>query len=280
MLGWLSDIHMDHLEPYRRQVLLDDLTHSSAEAFVITGDISVGSRLLQDLEDLRASTGKPIYYVLGNHDYWFSSTAAVRKLTLGLAQKNVNFLHMNHVPFVSLNKQTALVGHDCWYDCRNGVGGLASNFAMMDWGLMGDYAGFASYASDKLSIFDKASIVKVSSDLADEGVMHIRQGIDAALAEGHRRIVVLSHIPPFEESHYHGALQGSPSAQPWFTCRSLGDLLLSYADAWHDVNFTLLSGHTHTPRRHSPKKNLQVFVAGARYRTVDGHTLIGVDGYQ
>lgn len=37
MLGWLSDIHMDHLEPYRRQVLLDDLTHSSAEAFVITG---------------------------------------------------------------------------------------------------------------------------------------------------------------------------------------------------------------------------------------------------
>ncbi len=63
-------------------VFVKVLASQKLDGLFLTGDISTASQIeahLQLFEDLYQS---PVYFVLGNHDYYGGSIEAVRKMTL------------------------------------------------------------------------------------------------------------------------------------------------------------------------------------------------------
>src|SRR4051812_11581893 len=73
---WLTDIHLNFMRPLALQAFYDRVKHESPDALFVTGDIGESDSVARFVDELRAIA--PIYYVLGNHDYYRSSLRAVR----------------------------------------------------------------------------------------------------------------------------------------------------------------------------------------------------------
>jgi hypothetical protein len=110
----------------------------------------------------------------------------------------------------------------------------------------------------------KATIVAKARELAHAGVLHVQEGIKQAVRY-HSNIIVLTHYPPYQESHIHEGRVGDMHAQPWFTCRMMGEMLRDAAKAYPNVKFTVLAGHTHGKYDGKIANNLEIHVGGAEY---------------
>ena len=80
---------------------------------------------------------KPVYFVLGNHDYYGGSIEGTRTVARGLSG-NLRWLHSAGI--VQLNRETALVGHEGWYDAQYGDP-MGSRVWMSDFDLIEDLRG-------------------------------------------------------------------------------------------------------------------------------------------
>jgi len=265
--AWATDIHLDHIDDEGRLVrFAESLVASDPTGVLITGDISNSKTLVYHLSLLERVVQRPVYFVLGNHDYWDGEIEPVRKSMQELTNMSQFLKYMPMSPYVVLTPGTALVGHDCWYDAQCGDP-LNSRFMMNDWSMTKDFiqhSGGYSFMSRFHEIRDRASLISQVQKLAHEGVMHIHNGIKLA-ARHHKSIVVMAHYPPFQESHVYNGDVGDDQAQPWYTCKMLGDMLLDAARAYPDVKFTVLAGHTHGFYRGNHAPNLEVNVGGAAY---------------
>ncbi|MGA2621512.1 MAG: metallophosphoesterase [Thermoguttaceae bacterium] len=76
-LAWATDIHLNFLTTMARRRFLESVKEQ-AEALVVTGDIAESNSLGQTLMVMDALVGKPIYFVLGNHDFYRGSVAGTR----------------------------------------------------------------------------------------------------------------------------------------------------------------------------------------------------------
>ena len=64
--------------------------------------------------------GKPIYFVLGNHDFYRGSVAGTRSAVAEIVHGSQNLVYLTQAGVVELTPHTALVGHDGWADGRLG----------------------------------------------------------------------------------------------------------------------------------------------------------------
>jgi predicted phosphohydrolase len=266
-LAWMTDIHLDHLGLWEKGNFFRSLADVECDAFLVTGDISNGRNVADDLEQMSRSFKKPIYFVLGNHDMWNSSVADVREAVNLARGEWLGLTYLNNVPYVQLSEVTALVGHDCWYDAMYGHW-ETSRFQMVDWMLMRDYSDLVHISHRvprSLERREMQLIVDRSRELAAEGVRHLEAAIRVVLAADFKHIVVATHVPPFDEAHVFGGKKGDDAAQPWFTSKLLGDMLEAFAEKNPDVKFTSLSGHTHGKTVYTHRSNLVAHVGGARY---------------
>lgn len=101
-LAWLTDIHLDH----------GPLGDIDADGLLVTGDISNSCSLQMHLAELAQRT--PLYFVLGNHDYYGSSITGVRQQ---VPQWAGSWLHQDGP--ITLG-EWQLVGVDGWGDGRIG----------------------------------------------------------------------------------------------------------------------------------------------------------------
>src|SRR5262249_39755111 len=111
-LAWLTDIHLNFL----RRAGLDAFFASlpDADAFAITGDMGEAHDVV---DHLRAFAGRgPVYFVLGNHDFYRGSIAGVRHDVRELCSELPDLHWMPDSGIVPLNEATCLVGHDGWGD--------------------------------------------------------------------------------------------------------------------------------------------------------------------
>jgi hypothetical protein len=112
---------------------------------------------------------------------------------------------------------------------------------------------------------DLKSIVKLAQSFALESANSIAASIKAATKNKFDNIIVMSHVPFFRESHYHNGAPGDVAAVPWFTNKYCGDMMLAAAQAYPNVRFTVLTGHTHSRWSGKLAPNLWVHVAHAEY---------------
>src|SRR5690606_16080809 len=137
-LAWATDIHFDHAGPEAKTAFLQALQTSEAEALCLTGDLSEAPQLTEHLQEIAGAFERPVYFVLGNHDYYHSSLSAVRTQMQRLSQDHPWLRWLPACGITPLNAQTALLGHDGWGDGRHG--NLAQSWIKMtDFRLIDDF---------------------------------------------------------------------------------------------------------------------------------------------
>jgi len=70
---WLTDIHINFLKPVQLEKFYQLITDSQPDCILISGDIGEAPRLKYYLQQLESRLPVPIYFVLGNHDYYGAS---------------------------------------------------------------------------------------------------------------------------------------------------------------------------------------------------------------
>lgn len=85
-LAWVTDIHLNFLESADRKRFYQDIVATKSNAILVSGDIAEAQTISDTLEEMAQHIAKPIYFVLGNHDYYQSSVENVRQAITKLSQ--------------------------------------------------------------------------------------------------------------------------------------------------------------------------------------------------
>jgi Icc protein len=250
-LAWATDIHLNFVDgdagPF-----CDLVTQTGTGGLVITGDISEAKTIEQDLAAIESLLSLPIYFVLGNHDFYNGSIAAVSKAVAGLCRRGQRLHYLSDEGVIPLNETTALVGHDGWADGR-----------------LGDYAGSTVELTDYTVIEEliglsaEARLPRLHA-LGDEAADHFRRHLSEAFERFHC-VLLATHVPPFREACWHGGAITDDNYLPHFTCGAVGDALVEIMSVRPDRRLVVLCGHTHSPGTARILPNLVVRTGGASY---------------
>jgi len=78
-IAWLTDIHLNFLKPAARMQFYNRVAEADVDKILITGDIAEAKDVCEILDEFSQHVENSIYFVLGNHDYYFGSFANVRE---------------------------------------------------------------------------------------------------------------------------------------------------------------------------------------------------------
>jgi hypothetical protein len=266
-LAWCTDIHLDCVDETEATAFAGTIRAKNVDGVIISGDVSTAPHLLNHLSLLERVIQRPVYFVLGNHDFYHCSDMNQVRYTVKNVSNRSQFLrYLPNTPYIQLTPDTALIGADGWYDARLG------NPNNPEW-LLNDFFLIDDYVREGKRGTDRKKIIELSQRLAHDEVMQMHNSIKAA----HRyckRMVIVSHVPPFAESHIYEGHEAEPDGHPWFTCKAFGDMLMDASKAFPETSFLVLTGHTHGGYRGNFGKNLEVVVGGAEYRRPRVETIL------
>ena len=77
-LAWATDVHLNFVSDSETARFCERIAQSEAEALLLGGDIGEAADLEGTLALLATTLRRPIYFVLGNHDYYGSDVQTVR----------------------------------------------------------------------------------------------------------------------------------------------------------------------------------------------------------
>ena len=258
-LAWASDIHLDSCDGATRREFAEECADRS-DALVITGDITNG-RETSLFTTFAARYGKPVYFVLGNHDYWHRTFESVdlEYRDIGLSAANAHFLDAKDcfdiVPGVQL------CGVSGWYDAR--FGNLKSGFALNDWWHIQDLNDVRRFANPLRATGCGAELRKAFRVRAGQAARAATKKLNATTA---RHVFFATHFPPFAEATWHLGRRSEPDALPYYSSRVMGQALNSWAaDADADRALTTLCGHSHSRGNYQALPNHTVRTAAAEY---------------
>jgi len=263
-LAWVTDIHLDFLDDAGIEGFLDTLARSGADGFLVGGDIATAGSVGRHLRTLEGRLLRPVYFVLGNHDFYRGSIAGVRAEMEALTRSSRLLRWLPAAGVVPLTAATALVGHDGWGDARCGdfenTPVQLNDFVMIE----------------ELSGIDRSTRLERLRALGDEAAAFVRRTLPDAL-ERFRKVVFLTHVPPFREACWHQGAISDDQWLPYFTCLAVGDALREILAARPDRDCTVLCGHTHGAGTAEILPNLRVWTGAAEYRRPELQRLVEID---
>lgn len=251
---WASDIHLNFIGHSERREFYRRIRRKNGNIVVISGDIAESQDFAHLIKEMEDYTNLPVYFVLGNHDFYGSSIKAVKK-----EAKKLNWL--GGISGVQLDLNTKLIGVDGWGDCRAGDY-ENSRLTMSDW-IYIDELREAYEAMTYIPNCDE--LKKTLQELADKDASLMVRRVRRAAKENYSNIIIVSHVPPFEEACLYAGKKSTPSGLPFFCSVILGEKILPLTKEFPEINFTWLSGHTHSRGIYEPTHNLTVKVAEANY---------------
>jgi len=87
-LAWVTDIHLNFLTKEERGEFYQEIINTGSDAVFITGDIAEAPCVADLLVEMADQLEKPIYFVLGNHDYYRGQISEVREKMADFTKKN------------------------------------------------------------------------------------------------------------------------------------------------------------------------------------------------
>ncbi len=271
--AWISDIHLNFLTSAGRDRFGAQLRESGADVIILTGDISEAPTLLDHLRGLQEDSAMAVLFVVGNHDYYRSSIAYMtEKLNRVCADPALKLTYLSNTGVVTLTDKTALVGHDGWYDGESGDY-WSTRLVLNDFEVIGEFRGAMVSELGTLPSLNEFRFnpglkhiwKPIMERLALASAKHVDTNLRAAIAMGHKRIVVATHVPPFPGASWHQGKTSNAEWLPFFSNITLGNAIVEVMNDHPDVECLVLTGHSHGRGSYSPIPNVTVLTAGAEY---------------
>lgn len=264
-IAWATDIHLDRLTERDYAEYKEYLRELNPECLVISGDIAEGEVLRRSLRDFDESFDFPIYFVLGNHDFYFKSFAEVEQNVRELVEQSSSLCWLSENGIAKLNDSTAMIGIEGWGDAGNGTLNLSEGATR-----------------DVLAIEDFKGLTReeIAALLQSKGKKYAEKLRPVLLeaVENYKKVILVTHVPPFVEVCFDRSLRIiGEFKQPFYTCKAIGDLLLDVMRQNTECRLTALCGHTHEKADVNVLENLRVRVKESSYGGWWDATLINLD---
>jgi predicted MPP superfamily phosphohydrolase len=249
---WLTDLHLNFLKLPQTDEFLARVKAERPNAVLIGGDIAEAPSVANCLETIVARLSCPIYFVLGNHDFYFGSIERVRATINELCTEHPNVVYLTAAGAISLSPRTGLCGNDGWADAR--LGDYERSLVMMnDYRLIEELAGV-----------NKRDRWPMLQSLGDGAARHLEKVLPDALAN-HDEVILLTHVPPLREACWYQGQISNDEWLPHFTCLAVGEAILRIMRDHPQRRLTVLCGHTHSPGETQPLPNVRMITGGAEY---------------
>ena len=264
-IAWVTDIHLDRLNERDYLEYKEYLQELNPDGLIISGDIAEGEVVCRSLKDFNDSFDFPIFFVLGNHDFYFGSFESVEKNVRALVKDSENLHWLSESGVNRLNDSTALIGVEGWGDGRNGNLNLSEG-AARDILAISDYKGFSR---EEIKVF--------LNEKGDKYAAMLKPVLKEAV-ENFEKIILVTHVPPFVEVCFDRSLRICGEFKlPFYTCKAIGDMLLEVMNENPTCRLTVLCGHTHEKADAQILENLRVRVKESGYGSWWEATLIDLD---
>lgn len=249
---WATDIHLNFLQPHERAAFYSSIQDCQPEAVFITGDIAEAPSLRELLHEMQHAMDVPLYFVLGNHDFYHGSIETVRREIEDWCLTQSRLTYLSTSGLIELTPQTVLIGHDGWGDGRLG-NYQQSPVRLSDQELIADFQNL-----------NREEVLKKLGALGDEAAGNLREKFQLALTS-YRQVVCLTHVPPFKKACWYQGKMGNDDWLPYFACRAVGDVLMNVSQERPDCRISVMCGHTHHEGVAQLGPNLRVFTGSAEY---------------
>lgn len=251
-MAWLTDLHFERVGSGKKRNFLNQLRKSRFEAAVITGDIGCAASLPGELTTLAETCApRPVYFVLGNHDYYGSSFSAVERAVAVVCAEYPNLHHLDREGIVPLSRAVALIGHGGWADLQAGYG-ERTVIHSPDSEHIADFQGREpKEATEKMRSRARASAA------------HFRRTLPQALGR-FRHVWIATHVPPFHQALFHDGKPCGPLHAPHFGNLTAGRAIVGIARQFYNRRIGVLCGHTHHPATCVIPGGITVRVGGAQ----------------
>ena len=261
---WSTDLHLDAADKAQTQELMDLMLESKPDGIMIGGDICNGYNSLFQLKMMCAHLEIPIYFVLGNHDFYYGSIVKTRKMAHILTQEIPALKYLTDGGVVELTPTTALIGHDGWSD------GRAGDF-LHSTVLLNDY-----FLIDEIKDLTPLDRLHKLNDLGEEAAKSLGKTLRLAL-QNYPRVVLLTHVPPFREACLY---EGKPTDDNWsphFVGQATGEVLKKIMQEHPEKELLILCGHSHQGADVTILPNLHVLTGASELASPRIQGLVEID---
>src|SRR5579885_2817844 len=185
---WFTDTHLDKVAPWNLMRFFLHVRKENPKGIFLTGDISNGILTPSHLRLMATFIECPIYFVLGNHDYHFSSIAEMHRKIRELCKEFPNLIWMKDAGVVHINDEVCLIGSEGWYDAVNGKPEFLK--FTFDWFLTKDFRDLPNMDAR----------IKMWQKMADESAHELVDKLEKAMEQKYKNIYLLTHFPPWKEA--------------------------------------------------------------------------------
>lgn len=259
-LCWATDVHFNFMDQPAVERFCETVSGSGAAALLLGGDIAEATDLGRWLGFLDDRLDLPSHFVLGNHDYYKGTIPDVRRLVQSSKLKHLRWLPSAGI--IDFGAGTGLIGHGGWGDARYGDFDH-SPVILSDYLLIGDLRDTIDPEDVVTGFLKRTALKHKLESLGDEAAGALRPHLAAAV--DFKKLIVLTHVPPFREACWYDDKISDDNYLPGFTCKAMGDLLLEFAERNPGCDLTVLCGHTHGGGYVRVRPNLEVFTGEAKY---------------
>jgi predicted phosphohydrolase len=285
MIYWGTDLHLEWIGKDNFRKLCKQWPINKKDILFITGDISnysVDNNFIDYLKIMINILNIPIYFVLGNHDFWGGRIGSIIANTIeNISNKNndskiskemgfnkdehldigSSLLHyLDNEEYINIskyNRDTYIIGTSGWYDISAGAKENTTVW-LNDFDLITDFA-LAYY---KPRLFE--SVKKIAARFNNEFDNKLNTFLNKH-GDEHCKLFILTHVPPYEDSAKYNMKPTDSNFLPLFTNIQLGKIIDKLKD-YPNIEVTVLCGHTHCYAHYQPAKNIVVIAQGAEYK--------------
>jgi len=249
---WYSDTHFNRSLFLSKTRFVNHIKKEGPKGIFLTGDISCGLFIKSDLEYFAKNIVCPIYFVLGNHDYYYSSFNEIHDQMSWLTKKYKNLIWLTKSEPIELNEEVCLLGTEGWYD--SSLGNYQYIKYTTDWFLIKEPRRLPSF-QDRIDFFRTKA-----NDSVDFIVKHLDK-----LFDKYKTIYFLTHFPPWKEATRDQGTFLEPFWLPYNVNNRLGKKIEELMSGHKKRNIIVLAGHTHSSSHIRISKNIQCIVSDAKY---------------
>lgn len=231
---------------------IESIASHGAQGIVITGDISEGDDVVFQLRRMAEALNTPIYFVLGNHDFYRSSFHATRQAVIHACREHPLLHYVTDLSAIEMAPAAYLVGDDGWGDAT-----------------VGDFDKSTIRLNDfpQIEDFNEAPTTgwkRQLHELGAESAERLKAKL-LALPADTKQVLVLTHVPPFREACWYEGKTTDDNWAPFFVCGQLGTTMREFSETRPQCQFRVLCGHTHHAGIAQISPNLIVHTGAAEY---------------